>query len=88
MIGDVHLTVGQHPRQPAVEGAEEQAAIAVGVELIEQPGQLRGRLIRSQSKTVLALGDDALEDGAQILPTERRPDGCAGGARPSLGSRP
>ena len=53
-IGDVHRAAGQHPRNPGVDGAEAQVAVAcAGSTLFEQPGDLGRRLVGRQRQTVL-----------------------------------
>ena len=64
-------TVPKHRSRSAVVGR-------VG----EQPGDLRGRLVRCERQPVLDLGHDALTDGAQVLPPERGRDRLTRGAVP------
>ena len=76
------LPTGERPRQPGVDGAEAQVAVAGAVDVVEQPGELGGRLVRGQGEVVGGLGRDALADRAQVLPAERRGDRLARRAVP------
>ena len=71
-----------------VDRAEAQVAVAGALDVVEQPGDLGGRLVRGERQVVLGLGRDALADRAQVLPAERRPDRLARRPVPHDRARP
>ena len=76
-VGDVDGAARQHPRDPRVDRAEAQVAIARAGDVVEQPGDLGRRLVGGERQSVLGLGGDAVEHRAQVLPTEAGPDRLA-----------
>jgi hypothetical protein len=88
VVGDVHGTFRQRPREPRVDRAEaELGRVAPGRGVREQPPDLRGRLVGCEVDAVLRLRHDALAHGAQVLPAERRADRAAGCSLPHDGGR-
>jgi hypothetical protein len=68
-------TFAQEPRDPRLDGRESKI-LRVASGLAYEPLRLGRRLIRHQSKT-LALQYETVDDGAQVLPTQRRAHGLS-----------
>ena len=86
-VDHVRVAARERPRDPRVDGAEAQVALAAFVELIQQPSDLGGRHVRRDADA-LALQYQAVDDGAQVLPAEAGADGFAAGAVPHDRRRP
>ena len=86
-VGGVDLALGEVPDDPGVDRADAEVAAAVGVGPVEQVGDLGGRLVGGEAQA-LALPDQAVGDGAQVLPAEAGGDGHAGGPLPDDGGGP
>jgi hypothetical protein len=77
----VEGTLGQVPREPRVDRADAQVALAPGVVLVEQVRDLGGRGVGGHAQPV-GLEHQTGADGAQVLPSQRRPDRFARGSVP------
>ena len=82
---------GEDPGHPGVDGAEGQLAALgagpVGIDLVEDGGQLGGRGVGGEPDAP-ALELEAGADGAQVLPSEAGSDRDAGGPVPHDGGGP
>ena len=84
----MHTARTEHPGDPGVYRAEAQVSLAVRVVGVQQPRDLRGRLVGRELQAVVGLGCDAIENGAQVLPPEAGANRLAGGAVPHDGAGP
>ncbi|CAB4944708.1 unannotated protein [freshwater metagenome] len=60
---------GEGPDDPGIDRADTEVFRPLRIDEPQQMGELRGRLVRSESKTV-RLQHEAVADGTQVLPTE------------------
>src|SRR5262249_22730623 len=72
---------GERPHDRVVDGADAEVALTRRVGLVEQPLELRGRLVGRQSEA-LAAQLEAAADRAQVLPAEAGPHRLARGSVP------
>ena len=85
-VGHMVTAFGEVPDDPGVDRAETEVAGAIRIDCGEERGELRGRLVRRESET-LGLPDEALADGAEVLPAEAGGKGLPGGSIPDDGGR-
>ena len=83
-VGDVQGAAGEGPGDPGVDGPEAQVTSPARVGLVQEPLELRGRLVRRQAD---AFGPQlqAPPDRSQVLPADPGPDGFARGPVPEHG---
>ena len=73
-VGDVDGALGEGPGDPRVDRAEAQVPRSLGVGLVEEVGDL-GRRRVGRDPDAVGLEDEAVADGAEVLPADARADG-------------
>ena len=86
-VGHVVRALGELPDDPRVGRAEAQVPRAVGVDRVEDVGELRRGQVRGEVEA-LGVEAEAVADGAQVLPALGRCDRHAGRPVPDDRGRP